>query len=318
MAPGAFCAEWTGLSTQEVGYRRAVDLALRQRNRHVRAGANCANDDGTLQVGYMRNKVKALVTSRNWEFCIIGIIVLNAITLGLETSKSVMDQVGGTLVFVDKVILGIFVVELILRLYAHGLKFFKDPWSIFDFVIVAISLVPASGNLSVLRSLRILRVLRLISVVPSLRRVIGGLIAALPGMGSIVVLMALVFYVFAVMATKLFGESFPEWFGDLGASLYTLFQIMTLESWSMGIVRPVMEAYPYSWLFFVPFILCTAFTVLNLFIGIIVSAMQEEHDAEADANRQAIHDDTGLILEEVKALRTELKALRAEVDKTRS
>ncbi|WP_298813512.1 ion transporter [uncultured Roseibium sp.] len=266
----------------------------------------------------MRNKVKALVTSRNWEFCIIGIIVLNAITLGLETSKSVMDQVGGTLVFVDKVILGIFVVELILRLYAHGLKFFKDPWSIFDFVIVAISLVPASGNLSVLRSLRILRVLRLISVVPSLRRVIGGLIAALPGMGSIVVLMALVFYVFAVMATKLFGESFPEWFGDLGASLYTLFQIMTLESWSMGIVRPVMEAYPYSWLFFVPFILCTAFTVLNLFIGIIVSAMQEEHDAEADANRQAIHDDTGLILEEVKALRTELKALRAEVDKTRS
>jgi voltage-gated sodium channel len=143
--------------------------------------------------------------------------------------------------------------------------------------------------------------------------VIGGLIAALPGMGSIVVLMALVFYVFAVMATKLFGQTFPEWFGDLGASLYTLFQIMTLESWSMGIVRPVMEVYPLSWLFFVPFILCTAFTVLNLFIGIIVSAMQEEHEAEADANRQAIHDETGLILEEVRALRSELKDLRAKV-----
>ena len=261
----------------------------------------------------MRNQVKALVTSRNWEIGIISIIVLNAVTLGLETSSSVMEQVGGILLFVDRVILGIFVIELILRLYAHGLKFFKDPWSIFDFLIIGISLMPASGAFTVLRSLRILRVLRLISVVPSLRRVIGGLIAALPGMGSIVVLMALVFYVFAVMATKLYGETFPDWFGDLGASLYTLFQIMTLESWSMGIVRPVMEVYPMSWLFFVPFILCTAFTVLNLFIGIIVSAMQEEHDAEADANRQAIHDDTVLILEEVKGLREELKQLRDEV-----
>ncbi|WP_269583370.1 ion transporter [Roseibium sp. Sym1] len=261
----------------------------------------------------MRNQVKALVTSRNWELVIIGIIVLNAVTLGLETSPSVMADMGGFLVLVDRTILGIFVVELVLRLYAHGPRFFRDPWSVFDFLIVAISLMPATGNLSVLRSLRILRVLRLISVVPSLRRVIGGLIAALPGMGSIVVLMALVFYVFAVMATKLFGAAFPEWFGDLGASLYTLFQIMTLESWSMGIVRPVMEAYPLAWLFFVPFILCTAFTVLNLFIGIIVSAMQEEHDAEADANRQAIHDDTGLILEEVKALRAELRQLKAEV-----
>jgi voltage-gated sodium channel len=261
----------------------------------------------------MRNRVTALVASRNWEFCIIGVIILNAITLGLETSPLVMDQVGGMLLFLDRVILGIFVVELALRLFAHGPKFFKDPWSIFDFLIVGISLMPASGAFTVLRSLRILRVLRLISVVPSLRRVIGGLVAALPGMGSIVVLMALVFYVFAVMATKLFGVAFPDWFGDLGKSLYTLFQIMTLESWSMGIVRPVMEQFPLSWLFFVPFILCTAFTVLNLFIGIIVSAMQEEHDAEADANRQAIHDDTGTILEEVKALRVELKQLRADV-----
>jgi len=270
------------------------------------------------RVGNMRDKIKALVTSRRWETCIIAIIVLNAVTLGLETSPALMREIGSLLLLIDRTILGIFVVELALRLYAHGPKFFRDPWSLFDFAIVAISLMPASGNLSVLRSLRILRALRLISVVPSLRRVIGGLIAALPGMGSIVVLMALVFYVFAVMATKLFGAAFPEWFGTLGASLYTLFQIMTLESWSMGIVRPVMEVYPYSWLFFVPFILCTAFTVLNLFIGIIVSAMQEEHEAEADANRQAIHDDTGFILEEVRALRAELKELRAEVGKQRA
>ncbi|TYC52828.1 ion transporter [Rhodobacterales bacterium] len=260
----------------------------------------------------MRERVRALVTSRNWEFAIVAVIVLNAITLGLETSPSVMDQMGGVLHLIDRTVLAIFVVELALRLYAHGPKFFKDPWSVFDFVIVAIALMPAGGSLSVLRSLRILRVLRLISVVPSLRRVIGGLVAALPGMGSIVFLMALVFYVFGVMATKLFGPSFPDWFGDLAASLYTLFQIMTLESWSMGIVRPVMEVYPLAWLFFVPFILCTAFTVLNLFIGIIVSAMQEEHDAEADAGRQAIHDDTALILKEMKELRDEVRQLRAE------
>ncbi|MEP3429260.1 MAG: ion transporter [Roseibium sp.] len=263
----------------------------------------------------MRDRIKTLVTSRRWEYWIIGVIIVNAVTLGLETSASVMSAIGPALVTIDKIILAIFVVELLLRLYAHGLKFFKDPWSLFDFTIVGISLMPASGAFTVLRSLRILRVLRLISVMPSLRRVIGGLIAALPGMGSIVMLMVLVFYVFAVMATKLYGDAFPEWFGNLGASLYTLFQIMTLESWSMGIVRPVMEQFPLSWLFFVPFILCTAFTVLNLFIGIIVSAMQEEHDAEADANRQAIHDDTVHILDEVKALRAELKALRADIGK---
>lgn len=262
----------------------------------------------------MRDLIKALVTSRKWEYWIIGIIVVNAVALGLETSQAVMAVAGPVLLTLDKVILAIFVIELVLRLYAHGLRFFKDPWSLFDFIIVAIAVMPTSGSLSVLRSLRILRALRLISVVPSLRRVIGGLIAALPGMGSIMVLMALVFYVFAVMATKLYGAAFPEWFGDIGLSLYTLFQIMTLESWSMGIVRPVMDVYPLSWLFFVPFILCTAFTVLNLFIGIIVSAMQEEHEAEADANRQAIHDETGQILEEVKALRAELKELRSTVN----
>ncbi|MTI43060.1 voltage-gated sodium channel [Roseibium hamelinense] len=262
----------------------------------------------------MREKVKDLVGSKRWEFVIIGLIVINAVTLGLETSPYMMEVAGPLLLGIDRAILSVFVVEIALRLYAHGLRFFKDPWSIFDFVIVGIALLPANGPLAVLRSLRILRVLRLISVVPSLKRVIGGLIAALPGMGSIVVLMALVFYVFAVMATKLYGATFPEWFGDIAKSTYTLFQIMTLESWSMGIVRPVMEAYPYAWLFFVPFILCTAFTVLNLFIGIIVSAMQEEHEQEADANRQAIHDETVMILEEVKALRAEVRELRANMN----
>jgi len=261
----------------------------------------------------MRNQLRSLIESRHWEYAITGLIVLNAITLGLETSPAVMGAIGGFLTFFDQAILAVFCVEIGLRIYVHGLRFFKDPWSIFDFTIVAIALMPASGPFTVLRALRILRVLRLISIVPSLRRVIGGLMAALPGMGSIVVLMALVFYVFAVMATKLYGEAFPDWFGNVAKSTYTLFQIMTLESWSMGIVRPVMDVFPWAWLFFVPFILCTAFTVLNLFIGIIVSAMQEEHEHTAEADRQAIHSEAEHILAEVRALRSEVGALKDQL-----
>ncbi|PLX38662.1 MAG: voltage-gated sodium channel [Hyphomicrobiales bacterium] len=257
----------------------------------------------------MLDKIRALVTSRRWEAAIVTLIVINAITLGLETSASVMAIAGPVLVLIDKLILSVFVVEIVLRIIVHRARFFADPWSLFDFAIVAIALLPNTGALSVMRALRILRVLRLISVVPSLRRVIGGLIAALPGLGSIVLLMTLIFYVFAVMATKLYGATFPDWFGSIALSAYTLFQIMTLESWSMGIVRPVMEVHPLAWIFFVPFILSTAFTVLNLFIGIIVSAMQQEHEAEAAADREAIHSETSIMLDEIRALRAEVAAL---------
>ncbi|WP_417580419.1 ion transporter [Pelagibacterium sp.] len=258
----------------------------------------------------MRGQLALLLSSRRWEQFIIAVIIVNAITLGLETSPEVMAAIGPVLMGLDAIILTIFVVEIVLRLYAHGLKFFRDPWSIFDFAIVSIALIPASGPFTVLRALRILRVLRLISVVPSLRKVIGGLVASLPGIASIFVLLMLVFYVFAVMATKLYAASFPEWFGSIPASFYTLFQVMTLESWSMGIVRPVMEVHPTAWIFFVPFIGATAFTVLNLFIGVIVSAMQEEHDSEATTQRQELRGETELVLAEVRALRAEVAEMR--------
>ncbi|MCW2306430.1 ion transporter [Rhodobium gokarnense] len=263
------------------------------------------------------DKLRSIVTSPRFEGAIIVLIVINAITLGLETSQTVYGEIGPFLRVLDRIILAIFVIELVLRVIVHGRRFFVDPWSLFDTFVVAIALVPATGSLSVLRALRILRVLRLISVVPSLRRVVGGLVAALPGMGSIVLLMVLIFYVFSVMATKLYGAEFPEWFGTIGASAYSLFQIMTLESWSMGIVRPVMETNPYAWVFFVPFILSTAFTVLNLFIGIIVSAMQEEHEAEAAADRVAIHEETGNVVIELRALRKEVAELRDVIDNRR-
>ena len=258
----------------------------------------------------MRDRVEAFITNRRFEVVITALIIINAITLGLETSDAAMAAFGPVLLFIDRLVLWVFVVELVLRFYVYRTRFFHDPWRIFDFVIVGIALMPTTGNLSVLRALRILRVLRLVSMVPSLRRVVGGLIAALPGMGSITVLLALIFYVFSVVATKLYGDAFPEWFGTLPASAYSLFQIMTLESWSMGIVRPVMDAFPFAWAFFIPFILCTTFTVLNLFIGIIVSAMQAEHEATAEEERATLGDQQKVILDEVKALRAEVAALK--------
>lgn len=258
----------------------------------------------------MRDKVEAFITSRQFEVAITLLIIVNAVTLGLETSDTVMAEFGAILLFVDEAVLWVFVGELALRFFVYRQRFFHDPWRIFDFVIVSVALMPTTGSLSVLRALRILRVLRLVSMVPSLRRVVGGLIAALPGMGSITVLLTLIFYVFSVIATKLYGEAFPVWFGSLGASAYSLFQVMTLESWSMGIVRPVMEVFPRAWTFFIPFILCTTFTVLNLFIGIIVSAMQAEHEATAEQDRADLHEEQKVILSELRALRSDVAELK--------
>lgn len=256
-------------------------------------------------------RLKTIVESRGFEAAITTLIAINAVTLGLETSQTAMASFGPLLETIDQIILGVFVVELAARFAVYRERFFHDPWRIFDLLIVGIALVPATGPFSVLRALRILRVLRLISVVPSLRRVVTGFVSALPGMGSIILLLGLVFYVFSVMATKLYGASFPDRFGDIGASLYTLFQVMTLEGWSDGVVRPVMEVYPTAWLFFIPFIVATSFTVLNLFIGVIVAAMEEEHEAEASAERHEMQADQEVILLELKALREDVKALRA-------
>jgi voltage-gated sodium channel len=245
---------------------------------------------------------------------IVALIVVNAVTLGLETSASVMEAYGGLLRGIDRAILAVFVGEIGLKLYARGLRFFREPWNVFDFLVVGIALIPASGPLAVLRALRVLRVLRLISMVPRLRFVVEALLRAVPGISSIAALMLLLFYVFAVIAVGLFGERFPEWFGTIGAAMYTLFQVMTLESWSMGIVRPVMAEFPYAWAFFIPFILVATFTMLNLFIGIIVDTMQSMHGAQHEEERerieQALHQDTSAIEAEVRALRQEVIALR--------
>ena len=148
--------------------------------------------------------------------------------------------------------------------------------------------------------------LRVISVAPSLRRVVEGFVSALPGMASVFLLMGIIFYIGAVMTTKLFGAAFPEWFGTLGRSGYSLFQIMTLESWSMGIVRPVMVQYPYAWAFFVPFIMVTTFAVVNLLVGLIVNSMQDAHHQEDIAATDAHRDE---VLAKLMAIEARLEKL---------
>ncbi len=238
---------------------------------------------------------------------IIAVILFNAVLLGMETSDVLMGRFGALIVLLDQICLAIFVVELLLKLVALGPRFFRSGWNVFDFLIVGVALVPGAQTFSVLRALRVLRVLRVISVMPRLRRVVEGFITALPGMGSVFLLMGLVFYIGSVMATKLFGESFPDWFGSLGRSGYTLFQVMTLESWSMGIVRPVMEVYPHAWAFFVPFIMVTTFAVVNLLVGLIVNSMQDAHSVEDNAKTDAYRDEVLARLEAIEKRLSERK-----------
>ena len=262
-----------------------------------------------------------LLADPRTERAVMTLIIVNAIILGLETSPPVMARFGPTLELVDHIILGIFVIELAARILVHRLAFFRDPWSLFDFVVVAIALVPASETLSVLRALRVLRVLRLITAVPALRRVVEGLLAALPGMGSIALLIGLIYYVFAVMATKMYGQDFPALFGSLGDSLFTLFTVMTLEGWVEGVVKPIMEKFPHAWIFFIIFIVFTTFMVLNLFIGVVVNAMQAEaekaFETERAAERVMMHEETAPVLAEVRRLRNEVAALHAEIRSVR-
>ena len=269
----------------------------------------------------VRARLRAFLDQPWVHNVVLTLIIFNAITLGISTSDWAQANFGGVLATLDKIILAIFVLELVLKLYAYGLNFFRNSWNIFDLLVVGVGLLPQTANLSALRGLRVIRALRLLSVIPQMRAVVQALLDALPGMGAVIVMISIVFYVFGVMATIMYGDSFDEWFGTLGRSLYSLFQIMTLESWSMGIVRPVMEQHPLAWAFFVPFIVITAFSVLNLFIGLLVNTMQQAVEADTEAEFERLRDlvraETDQVDAHVLALRDEIASLRDELRQAR-
>lgn len=278
---------------------------------------------------YSRKSINNFVLSKPMQNFIIVVILINAAILGLETVHGIVEQYEGILHLLDKICLWIFIIEIVLKLYGQGWKFFTDSWNVFDFVIVGIALVPGADGLAVLRALRVLRVLRLISVIPSLRRVVDALVKAIPGIASIAALLAIVFYVGAVMATMLFGHNYPKEYGTLPDSLFSLFQIMTLDGWSDQ-VRKITETDPWAPAFFVPFVLISALTVLNLFIAVIVDAMQgldEANDeaaevdgsapdsAEHHQHRHTVTVGETAISEELAELRNQIVALTAAIDK---
>ncbi len=259
----------------------------------------------------MFNQIKLFIDSKRFQYFITTLIVLNGITMGLETSRDIMLSFSGVIELFNSLVIIIFVIEILLRIYIYRIEFFKDPWSLFDFVVVLISVMPVSEGFEILRVLRVLRLFRLITVVPQMRKIVSALASVIPGMLSIAGILILFFYIFAIMATQLFRDDFPEWFGTLGESFYTLFQIMTLESWSMGIVRPIMESYPLAWIFFIIFIFVATFIMVNLIVAIVVDAMAVINTQD---HEEQIHS-TEEIIDEVKSLRQEILLLKELIQK---
>jgi len=256
-----------------------------------------------------QNVLKRFLSSAAFRNTITALILINAAILGLLT-YNLPEWLVTILRYADKAIIAAFVVEIVLKLAVHRLNFFKSAWNWFDFLVVGISLVPAAGAFSVLRALRVLRLFRLFSVIPEMRSVVEALAKAIPGMGAIMLVLGVIFYVASVMGAMLFSGTHPEFFANLGGSAYTLFQVMTLESWSMGVARPVIAEHPYAWIFFVGFVIITSFAVLNLFIAVIVDSMQSKHfDAETERQAEA-HDEREILIHEVRALRSELADIR--------
>ncbi|GAA1344313.1 ion transporter [Saccharothrix algeriensis] len=252
----------------------------------------------------VRDRTAAIVDGRPFQRVIIGVIAVNAIALGCETSPALVEAHGGVLTALDRAALAVFTAELAARLYAHRLRFFRDPWNCFDLVVVGLALLPAAGPLSIVRSLRVLRALRLVAMVPSMRRVVTALVRSIPGLLSLSGLLLLLLYVGGVVAINLFRGSGDARFEDLGATVLTLFQITTGDSWS-DVMRDVMDEQPLAWVFFVCYLLVGTFTMLNLFIAVVCSAMESEvHDRPPAADPA--------VLGELRALREEVRALAAE------
>jgi len=250
-----------------------------------------------------------IVESALFRNFIMGLIIVNAITLGLETYP--YDGVWFTqgLPMLDRIVVSVFVFEITLKLIAYRHRFFASGWNWFDLIVIIISVMPNSGAFSVLRSLRIMRAFRLFSVMPEMRKVIEALLHAIPGMGAIMAVLGLIFYVFAVIGVKLFGESNPDIFGSLGESAITLFQVMTLEGWATEVQNPVREFHDWAWAFFLVFIILTSFAVLNLFIAIIVDSLQTKHFDEEEERDDKADEDRALLRQEVAGLRDEIAGL---------
>lgn len=222
-------------------------------------------------------RLRAFVESGRFVGVVATAVLLNAIVLGVDVHTDLPPRVRAACDLLDTAFLTFFVAEIALKLAAYRGAYFKDTWRTFDFAIVAVALLPATGAFTVLRVLRVLRMLRLVSVIGPMRRVVEALVRAVPGLTAIVGVLCVLFYMGAVLTTALYGQAHPMYFGSLQNSATTLFQLMLFDDWAT-VVRETEESHPGATLFFVGFTLVSGFAVLNLFIAVMVDALREEHD----------------------------------------
>lgn len=253
-------------------------------------------------------KIRQLVESKWFQFSVLGIICLNAIVFGIQTSAWARVQCGKWLNVVDIVCLGVFTVELVLKIIVYNRRFCKDPWNVFDFIVVAVSFVPDCGMFSSIRLFRILRIFKLISGIRHMRIILGAIVKSVRGIMWTGSLLLLIYYVYGILGTHLFGVRFEDWFGSLGKSIYSLFQIMTLESWSMGIARPVIAVYPYAWIYFVSYILMSSFLVMNVVVGIVLNSISECCQAsESETKKSSLQEELSKLKEQIAAVEAALE-----------
>lgn len=255
----------------------------------------------------LRHKIGRLVSSRRFNHIITGLIIINAILIGIETYPTIYDNYRLIFITLDWLILTIFTIEIALKIFASRLEFFKNNWNNFDFIIVLGSLIfYTTPFVSVLRIFRVLRVLRAITAFPKLRRVVSALLMAIPTIMSVIVIMMIVFYVYAIIGTAFYAEVAPEYFGNLQRSFITLFQIFTLDSWASGLYRPLFSEIVSAWFYFVSFIVIATFIMINLIVGEIVN------------NAQKISEEIGEDTREIKADTSEIESLRADVQELKT
>jgi voltage-gated sodium channel len=253
-----------------------------------------------------RNRFATMIFSPLFNRFITALILFNAIIIGLETYPSIYEPNKQLFLLLDYLILAIFTIEIALKIYVQKVHFFKDNWNKFDFAIIIGSVILyQTPFVSVLRIFRVLRVMRTISSVPSLRRIVGALFMAIPTIGSVILLMSIIFYVYAVIGTTFFASVTPEYFGSIQLTLITLFQVFTLESWASGVFRPIFVEIGWSWLYFVSFIVVATFIMINLIVGEIVNNAQKLSD-EIEKETKDIKEDTS----EIQELKSEVRELK--------
>ena len=251
----------------------------------------------------MRDKAKKIIESGWFQSFVLILILVNAVILGAETLSPIRETFGAELHLIDRLIISAFGLEIALRLYAYGLDYFRNGWNIFDFLIVVVSFAAATSGLAAVRAFRVLRVLRVVTVIPRMRVVVSALLDAIPGIASVGIVIILIVYVFAVIAANLYGPQHEKLFGDVFAAMYTLFQVMTLEGWP-DIAAEVSQTHPNSWVFFLTFVLIATFTMLNLFVAIVVRVVEEDSDSWSDD-----------LIKQNDAIKAEVDALHRKLDR---